>query len=235
MSKAIDKIIELITKAWDKCEGNRLKQGLLIFLAMLAVAAVVIAIYFYWWLIVLVLAGIAYFVIDTSERKKAQELQTQRVVGCSKDTTIYTLRKGVDGLETNFGIPNTEDKGFCAIVSRQFKSGVRFFVLRYLRLPNASDLQPKGREQLRQLLNNKIQHNYAHLTYDNVMPIEVYVFDVRIEGGKLVISAIPLIDAQSRAEAEKHRRWIAKQEIIGKTEEGTAKISNDEVLTDDEL
>lgn len=73
------------------------------------------------------------------------------------------------------------------------------------------------------------------LPYKNVEPIWVYVADVETRDGDLAIVAVPLIDANSIATVNQHRRFIAEQDIIGKTEKSTAKVSNNEVLTDDEF
>jgi len=231
----MDKIIELITKAWDECGGNRRKQGVLIFLAILAIAAIITAIYFYWWLISLVLAGFGYLAIDASERKKAQALQKQQRTHMLQFSVIYILRHALAGLESLFGIPAIGNKGFNGIIPRHFKSGVLFFDVFYLRLPNLSDLTLEECKQLMEILNSTIQSIIGGLPFENVMPVDVCVVVVQTKDGKLAIKVIPLVDADSRAEAEKCRRWIAKQGIIGKTEENTAKVSNDTELTDDEL
>jgi len=232
----MDNFINLITKAWDKCEGSKCKQAVLIILALFSVVATIIVIYFYWWIIFFVCAVILYFIFDANEYKKMQALQKQQRTRALYFSVVYVLRHALTGLEHLFGIPSTPDKGFCGIVPRNFKSGVLFFDVFYSRLPNLSDDLILGEcEQLREILNNRIQSIIGSLPFENVMPVDLYVAILQTKDRKLAIKVIPLIDDISKAEAEKFRRFIARNVIIGKTEENTAKIGSGKELVDDEL
>jgi len=231
----MDKFIELITKAWDKCEGNRLKQGLLVLLALAATAIIITAIYFYWWLIVIVIAVIANYAFEANKRSNMIKRQAQQRINNIKNSVAYTLRHSFDGLADDFGLTSTKGKGLVDIAHCKFKNGVSFFKAVYLRKPNRPDLEPEECEPLRGLLNSEIQSKSGHLPYENVMYVDVYVSEVQTADGKLVISVIPLVDIASRETAEKHYRLITEKAIIGKTEKSKTSANKGGELTDDEL
>ena len=234
----IDKIIGI----WDKCQGNKIKQGALILLLLLAVAAIIVFVYFHREAIIVVCLIIAYVIYKYYEWRKRLEAQRQQLeiqrqqwFNTLIEDTLYILRKALTGLEHLFGIPTTEDKGLEGVIDRYFKDGVLYFDVFYLRLPNLPDLTAAECEQLRKILNSAIKRVIEHLLRKNLMPIWVYVWNVQTEDGKLILSVIPLINDKARAKAEEHHRWAEKREKIGKTETGKTKVSNDKELTDDEV
>jgi len=229
----MDKFIKFMENVWAKCKGNRCKQAALVFLVILAVTAIAIAIYFYLWLIVFVLSGVAYLVIDKSERKKAQTRLLQKVENVLPKSIVYILNEVLTGLEHLFGILNTPDKGFCGIKRECFNNGVWYYVAFYLRLPDLPDFE--SCEQLRAILNNRIQSITENLIYYNTELVWLYVLKVKAKKGKLAISVIPLIDAKSNSVAKRHRRWIEENELIGKTKDNVTDRADNGDLEDEEL
>jgi|GEM_PF-5587583 len=232
----MDKLIERFIDAWEKYQDNKLAQGVIVAGCLLLVALTTFVIYLYWWVILIIGAIITKLAVEENRRKAAQALMAQRRTHNLMSSSVYTFRHALVGLEGYLGIFNTPDKGFSNIISRTSKNGVVFLRLLYLRLPNLpSNAKPEECEQLRNMLNVAVQREIKSLPFENVTPINVYVAEVQVKDEKLVISVIPIICDNSRAEVDKHRRWVARKAISGKSKKGEIAVNNGERMIDDEL
>ena len=148
-------MLDKIIKVWEKCNGDKLKQGLLVFLGLLIVSIIAVAIHLYWEVILLAVAGILYLLYREHERRKQIEFQQQQRLYIRQKSVEYTMRHGLAGSEKHFNIPDTPNKGYYSAVHRIYEeSGAFYYVLLYTRLPNSPDLTAAECEPLRKILNS---------------------------------------------------------------------------------
>ena len=146
------------------------------------------------------------------------------------------LRQALSGQEIHFGIPKTTDKGFID-VRVMSQNNVKKFRFIYTRLPRADKLTRKSCMQLRKILSTEVAHSAAHNTYGGgFTSFQIYVVDVFISEGDLVIEVVPIDSKEAKAESERLEKERQKFEFEERYfDEGLDPPMDDEDLHDDEL